>query len=90
MRVRVRVCVCVRVRVCVCVCVCDSWYAGSLPQESVCTENLTPWLHMLPCGGRAGLAALLGNRSTVFSSGKRIHTHTHTHTHTHRHTLSHI
>eukprot|EP00899_Mesostigma_viride_P012049 jgi/Mesvir1/20845/Mv07936-RA.3 len=32
---------------------------GVLPQEAVCTENLTPWLKLLPCRDRAGLAALL-------------------------------
>merc|ERR1711937_715909 len=32
---------------------------ASLPYEPVCTENLTPWLKLLPCGKRRGLAALL-------------------------------
>lgn len=32
---------------------------GSLPRETVCTENLTPWLKLLPCRDRAGLATLL-------------------------------
>ena len=30
-----------------------------LPSESVCTENLTPLLKLLPCKGGAGLASLL-------------------------------
>ena len=29
------------------------------PFEVVCTENLTPWLKLLPCGSSAGLASLL-------------------------------
>jgi phosphatidylinositol glycan class T len=32
---------------------------GSLPREAVCTENLTPWLKLLPCRDRAGLSTLL-------------------------------
>lgn len=32
---------------------------STLPYEPVCTENLTPWLKLLPCGGRRGLGALL-------------------------------
>lgn len=32
---------------------------ATLPYEPVCTENLTPWLKLLPCGGHRGLAALL-------------------------------
>jgi len=32
---------------------------STLPYEPVCTENLTPWLKLLPCGSRKGLAALL-------------------------------
>ena len=31
---------------------------GALPREMVCTENLTPWLKLLPCGER-GLSRLL-------------------------------
>jgi hypothetical protein len=30
-----------------------------LPREAVCTENLTPWLKLLPCRSKAGIAALL-------------------------------
>lgn len=28
---------------------------ASLPRESVCTENLTPWKKFLPCGSKVGL-----------------------------------
>eukprot|EP00392_Amoebophrya_sp_AT5.2_P014801 g14962.t1 len=31
----------------------------TLPYEPVCTENLTPWLRLLPCRGDAGLGSLL-------------------------------
>lgn len=32
---------------------------GTLPQEIVCTENLTPWKKLLPCDSKRGLATLL-------------------------------
>ena len=32
---------------------------STLPAERVCTENLTPFLKLLPCPARAGIAALL-------------------------------
>lgn len=32
---------------------------GMLPHEVVCTENLTPFLKLLPCKGKAGIASLL-------------------------------
>ncbi|KAJ2603351.1 Subunit of the glycosylphosphatidylinositol transamidase complex-like protein [Coemansia sp. RSA 1722] len=32
---------------------------GYLPRESVCTENLTPWIKQLPCQSRSGIGALL-------------------------------
>lgn len=32
---------------------------GSLPREVVCTENLTPFLKLLPCKGKAGVSGLL-------------------------------
>ena len=32
---------------------------ATLPAERVCTENLTPFLKLLPCPSRAGMAALL-------------------------------
>jgi phosphatidylinositol glycan class T len=33
-----------------------------LPKELVCTENLTPWIQLLPCLDRAGLAMLLNSK----------------------------
>ncbi|PNH07978.1 GPI transamidase component PIG-T, partial [Tetrabaena socialis] len=39
-----------------------------LPREALCTENLTPWLQLLPCRDQAGLASLLRHRPTVFGS----------------------
>ena len=35
-----------------------TWFS-SLPYEAVCTENLSPFLKLLPCHGMAGIAALL-------------------------------
>ncbi|KAK5135831.1 hypothetical protein LTR08_004658 [Meristemomyces frigidus] len=32
---------------------------GTLPHEVVCTENLTPFLKLLPCKGNAGISTLL-------------------------------
>ncbi|KAH8896616.1 Gpi16 subunit, GPI transamidase component [Thozetella sp. PMI_491] len=32
---------------------------GVLPREVVCTENLTPFIKLLPCKGKAGIASLL-------------------------------
>ncbi|EAU80935.2 GPI transamidase component GPI16 [Coprinopsis cinerea okayama7 len=32
---------------------------ASLPSENVCTENLTPFLKLLPCKGLSGIASLL-------------------------------
>jgi len=32
---------------------------GTLPREAVCTENLTPWLKLLQCRDKAGIASLL-------------------------------
>lgn len=40
---------------------------GMLPKENVCTENLTPFLRLLPCDNRAGLASLL-NPTHVFDA----------------------
>jgi phosphatidylinositol glycan class T len=34
-------------------------FYGILPRENVCTENLTPWVKLLPCRNQAGLAKLL-------------------------------
>ena len=32
---------------------------GALPREPVCTENLTPFIKLLPCKGKAGISSLL-------------------------------
>lgn len=32
---------------------------GTLPHEVVCTENLTPFVKLLPCKGKAGVSSLL-------------------------------
>ena len=32
---------------------------GTLPREVVCTENLTPFLKLLPCKGKAGISSLM-------------------------------
>src|ERR1700733_12381287 len=32
---------------------------GTLPRGVVCTENLTPFLKLLPCKGKAGISSLL-------------------------------
>ena len=32
---------------------------GMLPHEVICTENLTPFLKLLPCKGKAGVSSLL-------------------------------
>ncbi|CAK8695565.1 unnamed protein product [Clavelina lepadiformis] len=32
---------------------------GTLSRENLCTENLTPWMKLLPCGSKAGPGALL-------------------------------
>lgn len=39
-----------------------------LPREIVCTENLTPWKKLLPCGSKAGLASLLKAERLFHSS----------------------
>ncbi|KAK8958444.1 hypothetical protein KSP40_PGU004129 [Platanthera guangdongensis] len=40
---------------------------GALPREAVCTENLTPWLKLLPCRDKAGIASLL-DRPSIYKS----------------------
>ncbi|KAL1935076.1 hypothetical protein VTP01DRAFT_4216 [Rhizomucor pusillus] len=40
---------------------------GSLPHENVCTENLTPWIKLLPCKSKAGIARLL-NAHKIYNS----------------------
>ena len=42
---------------------------ASLPAEAVCTENLSPWLKLLPCRDDAGVAATLRSRAALFGSG---------------------
>jgi len=34
-------------------------YLAALPQEAICTENLTPWTKLLPCQNKKGLGTLL-------------------------------
>lgn len=41
---------------------------GSLPREVVCTENLTPFLKLLPCKGKAGISSLLDGHKLFDSS----------------------
>ncbi|KAK2406187.1 GPI transamidase component PIG-T [Trifolium repens] len=48
---------------------------GTLPREAVCTENLTPWLKLLPCRDKAGLSALM-DRPSIYRSfyhSQRLH-----------------
>lgn len=48
---------------------------GSLPREAVCTENLTPWLKLLPCRDKAGLSALMDRPSIYrgYYHSQRLH-----------------
>ncbi|XP_071227826.1 GPI transamidase component PIG-T-like [Salvelinus alpinus] len=39
-----------------------------LPREIVCTENLTPWKKLLPCGSKTGLAVLMKSEKLFHSS----------------------
>lgn len=41
---------------------------GVLPGEVVCTENLTPFLKLLPCKGKAGVSSLLDGHKVFDSS----------------------
>jgi len=34
-------------------------FYGVLPKEALCTENLTPWLNMLPCRDSSGIASTI-------------------------------
>lgn len=48
---------------------------GLLPREAVCTENLTPWLKLLPCRDKSGLSSLM-NRPSIYSGfyhSQRLH-----------------
>ncbi|CAO2827095.1 unnamed protein product [Amaranthus hypochondriacus] len=48
---------------------------GTLPREATCTENLTPWLKLLPCRDKAGLAELMDRPSIYrgFYHSQRLH-----------------
>ncbi|KAB1210180.1 GPI transamidase component PIG-T [Morella rubra] len=48
---------------------------GTLPREAVCTENLTPWLKLLPCRDKAGLSTLMDRPSIYkgFYHSQRLH-----------------
>ena len=41
---------------------------GSLSNEMVCTENLTPWTKLLPCGKHNGLAQLFTSANKLFDT----------------------
>ncbi|XP_027335847.1 GPI transamidase component PIG-T isoform X2 [Abrus precatorius] len=48
---------------------------GTLPREAVCTENLTPWLKLLPCRDKAGISSLM-DRPSIYRSfyhSQRLH-----------------
>lgn len=42
-------------------------FSGALPAEPVCTENLTPFIRLLPCKGKAGISSLLDGHK-IFDS----------------------
>ncbi|KAJ1409562.1 hypothetical protein SESBI_22617 [Sesbania bispinosa] len=53
----------------------DNLRYGTLPREAVCTENLTPWLKLLPCRDKAGLSTLM-DRPSIYRSfyhSQRLH-----------------
>ena len=41
---------------------------ASIPNEIVCTENLTPWIKLLPCGKSKGLAKLFRSPHKLLES----------------------
>ena len=41
---------------------------ASLPHESVCVENLAPWLKQLPCRDRSGIGKVLATAHAVFGA----------------------
>lgn len=41
---------------------------ASIPNEIVCTENLTPWIKLLPCAKSKGLATLFKNSPKLLDS----------------------
>ncbi|XP_010524674.1 PREDICTED: GPI transamidase component PIG-T-like isoform X2 [Tarenaya hassleriana] len=53
----------------------DKLRYGSLPCEAVCTENLTPWLKLLPCRDKDGISALMDRPSIYrgFYHSQRLH-----------------
>ncbi|CAH8290973.1 unnamed protein product [Eruca vesicaria subsp. sativa] len=53
----------------------DKLRYGSLPREAVCTENLTPWLKLLPCRDKDGISALMDRPSVYrgFYHSQRLH-----------------
>jgi GPI-anchor transamidase subunit T len=46
-----------------------------LPSERLCTENLTPFLKLLPCNNRAGIAELLNPHALVSADWHGISIH---------------
>lgn len=42
-------------------------FLAALPQEAICTENLTPWTKLLPCRSKSGIASLL-HATHIFNS----------------------
>lgn len=45
----------------------ETFYAN-LPEETLCTENITPWKKLLPCEANSGLASLLNPENILKSS----------------------
>lgn len=46
----------------------EKLYYLNLPEETLCTENLTPWKKLLPCYSNSGLASLLNAKYLMQSS----------------------
>lgn len=48
---------------------------GTLSREAVCTENLTPWLKLLPCRDKSGFSVLMDRPSIYkgFYHSQRLH-----------------
>jgi len=40
---------------------------AALPRENVCTENLTPWKKLLPCGSKVMNVLITGLKTTFFT-----------------------
>ena len=66
----------------------SNWFYGSLPREAVCTENLTPWLKLLPCQGRQGLTQLMDRPTLYGASFHSMTVHLAVHTQTLNNTCS--